>query len=491
MSDLRDLEIMLKSATPLIVIESNEELRACELIGKVAGRSQLPFFKWSVTVGLQREASDYSPQKFNKTPTEVLRHIRSLSRAGIFLLLDFHPYSDDPLHIRLIREIAQGFSRVGHHLVFLSPTFAIAPELVGLMGKFHLALPNEDQVKDIIRQEALAYMRSKGRKVVTDRKAVNMLARNLLGLSLSDVTRLARKAICNDGAISQSDVREVMEAKYQLMNQSGILSFEYETAQFGQVGGLNRLKEWLKLRRKVFQGQSNAYGLQPPKGVMLLGVQGCGKSLAAKAVAGVWEVPLLRLDFGNLYNKYMGETEKNLRDALRTAEVMAPCVLWVDEIEKGLAGGDGDDGVSRRILGTLLTWMAERKLPVFLVATANDVTSLPPELLRKGRFDEIFFVDLPDTSTRAIIFRIQLENRKLASANFDLKKLADASEGFSGAEIEQAIVSSLYAALAQGGDVNMDHLLGELKNTRPLSVVMHEKINWLRQWAQDRTVSAN
>ena len=491
MPDLVDLELMLTSQTPLVVIETHEELRARELLKSLAERIQVPLFEWSVTTGLQRMEAGYSPQKFNKTPQEVLGYIRGLSRPGVFLLLDFHPYLNDPFHVRLVREIAQNCESVDHHLVFLSPSFEIPLELAGQMVKFDLSLPNLKQVKDIVRDEAVAYMRSKGRKVVTDKKAVNMLTRNLLGLSTADVRRLSRKAICDDGAITQSDVREVMEAKYKLMNQSGILAFEYETAQFSQVGGLKNLKEWLNVRRVVFQGNANTYGLQPPKGVLLLGVQGCGKSLAAKAVAGVWEVPLLRLDFGSLYNKYIGETEKNLRDALKTAEVMAPCVLWADEIEKGLAGGSGDDGVSRRVLGTLLTWMAERKQPVFLVATANDVTSLPPELLRKGRFDEIFFVDLPDAETRTLIFEIQLKKRNMQKAAFDMAALARASEGFSGAEIEQAVVSSLYAAMAKKESLSTAGLLNELQKTRPLSVVMREKVEWLRQWAAERTVSAN
>lgn len=491
MPDLADLELLLKSQTPLVVIETHEELRARELVEKLSQRIQVPLFEWSVTTGLQRMEAGYSPQQFNKTPQEILGYIRGLSRPGIFLLLDFHPYLDDPFHVRLVREIAQNYDSVGHHLVFLSPSFEIPLELAGQMVKFDLSLPNKEKVKEIIREEAIAYMRSKGRKVVTDRKAVDMLTRNLLGLSSSDVRRMARKAICHDGAITQSDVREVMEAKYKLMNESGVLAFEYETAQFSQVGGLKNLKEWLRLRRVVFQGNANTYGLEPPKGVLLLGVQGCGKSLAAKAVAGVWEVPLLRLDFGSLYNKYIGETEKNLRDALKTAEVMAPCVLWADEIEKGLAGGSGDDGVSKRVLGTLLTWMAERDQPVFLVATANDVTSLPPELLRKGRFDEIFFVDLPDDRTRAKIFEIQLQMRKLNLQAFDLATLSRASSGFSGAEIEQAVVSSLYAAMAENEGLAMSGLLNELQKTKPLSVVMREKVEWLRQWAAERTVSAN
>jgi SpoVK/Ycf46/Vps4 family AAA+-type ATPase len=231
-------------------------------------------------------------------------------------------------------------------------------------------------------------------------------------------------------------------------------------------------------------------GLDPPRGMLLLGVQGAGKSLAAKAVAGSWGVPLLRLDFATLYNKWLGETERNLRESLRFADAMAPCVLWMDEIEKGVATGASDGGESRRVLGTILTWMAERKSKTFMVATANNIEQLPPELIRKGRFDEIFFVDLPDVETRAEILRIHLARRKLDPKSFDLGKLTVATEGFSGAEIEQAIVSALYEAHAGSQALNVEHVLAETGRTRPLSVVMAEKINGLRQWAAERTVPA-
>jgi SpoVK/Ycf46/Vps4 family AAA+-type ATPase len=314
--------------------------------------------------------------------------------------------------------------------------------------------------------------------------------RNLRGLSHDDARRIVRKLIYDDGALSQADVAELARAKFELLNKDGLLHFEYETARFADVAGLASLKRWIAQRRAAFLGLKSAGKLDPPKGVLLLGVQGCGKSLAAKATAGGFGVPLVRLDFGTLYNKYHGETERNLRESLRHAEQLAPCVLWVDEIEKSLASGDNDDGVSRRVLGYLLTWMSERREAVFLVATANQVQDLPAELLRKGRFDEIFFVDLPDDSTRREIFSIHLARRELKPGDFDLGALAAAADGFSGAEIEQAVVSALYAANADKSTIAQAHILAALRETRPLSVLMAEQVAALRAWAQGRTVSA-
>jgi len=277
-----------------------------------------------------------------------------------------------------------------------------------------------------------------------------------------------------------------MQAKYQLLNQDGILHFEYETEKFSAVGGFANLKKWLEQRRNAFNDSQQH---DRPKGVLLLGVQGCGKSLAAKSVAGVWGLPLLRLDFAALYNKYHGESEKNLRQSLKAAETMAPCVLWIDEMEKGFSSSDSDGGTSKRLLGTFLTWLAENKKHVFLVATANDIQSLPPELIRKGRMDEIFFVDLPDEKTRENIFSIHLRKRDLEIADFNLKELAQVSQGFSGAEIEQALVSALYAMAA--ATLKTTDIIKAINNTKPLSIVMDKQISALRAWAQSRTVPAN
>jgi SpoVK/Ycf46/Vps4 family AAA+-type ATPase len=293
--------------------------------------------------------------------------------------------------------------------------------------------------------------------------------------------------------LGDDDLPELAKLKFELLNRSGHLHYEYDTARFADVAGAARLKRWIEQRRRVFVDGDAPPGLDPPKGVLLLGVQGCGKSLLAKSIAGGFGVPLVRLDFGTLYDKYHGETEKNLRAALASTEQIAPCVLWIDEIEKGLASGgsDSDGGVSRRVLGYLLTWMAERKSKVFLVATANQVHELPPELLRKGRFDEIFFVDLPDAATRRDVLALHLRRRDLDPDGFDLDALAQASEGFSGAEIEQAIVAALYAAHAADAPLSDATLHAELEQARPLSVLMAEQVAALRDWARERTVPAD
>jgi SpoVK/Ycf46/Vps4 family AAA+-type ATPase len=280
-----------------------------------------------------------------------------------------------------------------------------------------------------------------------------------------------------------------MQAKYELLNRGGVLAFEYDTAQFADLGGMARLKEWLRVRKPAFDG--SAPHLESPKGVLLLGVQGCGKSVAAKAAAGIYGVPLLRLDFATIHNKYIGESERNLRESLATAETMSPCVLWIDEIEKGISTGEGDSGTSRRLLGTFLTWLAEKKTRVFVVATANDISSLPPELVRKGRLDEIFFVDLPSSAIREDVLRIHAKKRNLTLSENHVRQLAVACEGFSGAEIEQAVVSAVYAAHATGAPAGAQHVLQEIRVTRPLSVTMEEKISELRSWAAERTVPAD
>jgi SpoVK/Ycf46/Vps4 family AAA+-type ATPase len=315
------------------------------------------------------------------------------------------------------------------------------------------------------------------------------LVENLNGLTASDAERLVRHAIFAHGALAMSDIPEVQSAKYELLNRGGTLSYEPASAKFSDVGGLQTLRRWLTSRKPAFDG--TAPELDPPKGVLLLGVQGCGKSLAARAAAGIFGVPLVRLDFGALYSKWQGEAEKNLRESLQAAEGLAPCVLWVDEIEKALAGGDGDDGVSRRVLGTFLTWLAEHRASIFVVATANDITALPPELIRKGRFDEIFFVDLPGPAARAEILAIHARKRGLSLNAAELAALASRCESFSGAEIEQSIVAALYSAHAAGRPVNAALIAQEMRSTRPLAVVMAEKVAALRAWAKDRTVSAD
>lgn len=507
MSDQNNLELLLSSHFPLIVIESHEETRALGMLEKMSRENGTRMLRWTVTKGLvdtdyrghqapSAESWDVSVlavQRANAStePEEMLKRIHRETRGSIIVLVDFHPYLDDPQIIRLIKDAVLLEGRMINRIVFISSHINIPRELIKLCAHVTLSLPDPEAIRELVLEEARAWSMQNHKKVKTDKRALDLLIRNLAGLTYTDARRLVRNAIYLDGAITHSDVKGVMAAKYQLAEQEGVLSFEYDTAHFSEIGGFEKLKQWLNVRRKSFI-DSGSNRLDVPKGMLMLGVQGCGKSLAAKAVAGVWGVPLLRLDFGGLYDKYIGETEKNIREALKTAETMSPCVLWIDEIEKGIQTSSGEDGgVSRRVLGTLLTWMSEKHKPVFLVATANDISALPPELVRKGRMDEIFFVDLPESDARKRIFEIHLRQRKQDVNRIDMESIVQASQGFSGAEIEQAIVSAQYSADADTGIVTTANLLSVIEQTRPLSVLMAEKVTALREWAHGRTVSVD
>jgi hypothetical protein len=487
-SPLRDLEAIIRSRTPLIAVESNEEPQVVSLLRQIARQLQRKAYRWTVTEGLQAfEPADQPKQAVLKSQ-EILSYIKTSGDHCLFVLLDFRPYLDDNVHVRFLKDIALNYPRNYATVMLVGTTLHIPDELQPFTAYFRLPLPTPEELRGIVYEVAGEWGAEHGRRAVqTTDKALDLLVRNLVGLTATDARRLALKAIDDNGAITESDIPEVMRAKYDLLGHDSPLSFEYETAKFGEIGGMSRLRQWLEVRKNFFCLAPPKY-LDPPRGMLLLGVQGCGKSLAAKAAAGIFGVPLLRLDFGVLYSKYYGETERNLRKALDTAEVMAPCVLWLDEIEKGVAVGDDDGGLSRRIMGSLLTWMSERRKPVFIVATANDIERLPPELVRKGRFDEIFFVDLPSPSNRRDIFTIHLKKRCLDPATFALDDLVQVAEGFSGSEIEQAIVSAMYTAHAQGRTMGQADLLAEIQQTRPLSVLMGEKVAEIRDWAASRTV---
>ena len=495
MSELQDLASLIRSNTPLIVVETQDEARVVDLFRHVLANVWRALFRWSITEGLRRVDMDREdPPETPPDITTTLMAIKAHDQRGIYLLLDAVPYLGYASTQRMLREILDRRGSLDHTLVLVGVRIELPPELEAMAVRFSLRLPDENALLKMVRDEAALYQKENGgRRVEVDKDTLGSIVRNLRGLALGEARRIARHLIFRDGAIGASDLPELAKLKFELLNKSGHLHFEYDTARFSDVAGLARLKQWIGHRREVFTGGSELpAGLDPPKGVLLLGVQGCGKSLAAKAVAGGFGVPLVRLDFGTLYNKFHGETEKNLREALASAEQLAPCVLWIDELEKGLSSGSGEDGgVSRRVLGYFLTWMAERKSKVFLVATANAVDQLPPELLRKGRFDEIFFVDLPTASARGEIFRLHLDKRKVDWSEFSLNALAEASEGFSGAEIEQAIVSALYAAHADRAPVDEARVLAELRGTRPLSVLMAEQVEGLRDWARTRTVPAD
>jgi SpoVK/Ycf46/Vps4 family AAA+-type ATPase len=489
-----ELQTLLASRVPLVVIESCEEVRVIELVRDAAMKAQRGrswgVFQWTVTEGLERIDVDMGgPQKTLAQPEQVVRHIKATTMAGIYVLLDFHPYLENPLFVRALKDIAQGYARCERTLVLVSAEVKLPPELEHLAARFTVRLPDENERRAIVMRIAREWGRAHGALPRVDTQAIAKLVDNLRGLTVADVERLTRQAIFDDGALSEDDIKPLLAAKYQLLNRGGTLSFEPDTAKFAEVGGMKNLRRWILQRKAAFDG--SVAGLDAPKGVLLLGVQGCGKSLAARAAAGVLGVPLVRLDFGALYSKWHRESEKYLRESLSSAEALAPCVLWLDEIEKALSSGDGDSGTSRRVLGAFLTWLAEQRSRVFIVATANDISALPPELVRKGRFDEIFFVDLPSPAARREILGIHARKRNVALPEAQIEVLAARSEGFSGAELEQAVVSAMYSANSNRRPCDAALIAAELEATRPLSVVMSEKIAELRDWAAGRTVPAD
>lgn len=493
MQDVNEIKLLLDSRIPLLVIETYEEKKALDVLLKVANKHGKDLHRWSVTDGLSR--LNFGPQLVPKgselnEAEEMLRHIKQQMQPGMYALCDIHPFLvDQPQIVRLLKDIALNHFAVPHTLVFLSHQLRLPAELSRYSASYALTLPDDEKIMEIIREEAKDWSdRHVGARVKTDNITLKKLVNNLQGMNASDVRRLVRGAIWNDGSLNEDDLPRINKAKFALLDMEGIVSFEQQTEDFSNVGGLHNLKRWLLTRRDAFNDDDSK--LDRPKGILLLGVQGGGKSLAAKAVAGLWGLPLMRMDVGALYNKFHGETERNLREALKLADAMSPCVLWLDEIEKGMAQDGNDNGVSQRLLGTLLTWMAERRTRVFIVATSNDISRLPPELIRKGRLDEIFFVDLPEPVVRKDIFAIHLRKRDCSAADFDLEQLSVATQGFSGSEIEQAIIAALYSAAADGKPLTTDLLLREIAATSPLSVVMAEQITQLRIWAEDRTIPA-
>ena len=492
MNDLLDLFHLVKSKVPLITIETRDEKEVLHLIVSLGSSLKKPVYGWNLVKGfslLDRNGNINGSNQLE--PTEVLHTIYQNYKSALFVLIDYHPYLHNDRNIRLIKELALNSEKLDQTLFFVSTQIELPDEVKYLSTKFELAFPSDEEIRAFLIHLIEKWKsENPGKKVEVDESILNVFIKNLHGLSFSEIKRILYNAL-RDNAINKDDIPEITKAKYYLLNKDNVLYYEHDTSSFAEVGGLKNLKEWLKKRKKIFIGEVKNVGIDVPKGILLLGVQGSGKSLAAKAVAGTWGIPLLRLDFGTIYNKFYGETERKTREALKMADMMAPCVLWIDEIEKGLASDSNDSGTSKRVLGTFLTWMAERKTLVFLVATANDIQNLPPELMRKGRMDEILFVDLPDTSIRKEIFEIHLKKRELNPASFDLDKIAEACKGFSGSEIEQVIVSGFYSVIGGYKQLNTEILLNEIENTRPLSVVMAENIEAMREWAKDRTVQAN
>ncbi len=488
-----ELRLLINSRSPIISVETGEEDRFIRLLAAVAEDLDVSLYVWSVTVGLAKwggEALYNSDQ-----PEQALTNIASIHENGIFLLKDFARYCDNDRISRRLRDLVDGFRTARRSIVILAASVQLPKELVTDAAAFQLGLPSTEELLLGVKRVLAELNHEQDLSISIDLVGMSQVAKGLVGLPEEEALRLFRQCLLSRGKADLEVLSDVLEAKRRALRSEGLLETVKRDASFRDIAGLQHLREWIEKRKSAWTTEGKKFGLVPPKGVLIMGVQGCGKSLAARAIAGEWNYDLVRLDAGALYEKYVGESEKRLKKALELAQKLAPAVLWIDEIEKAFASagasGDADAGLSQRQLATLLTWMQDRENGVFLVATSNDITILPPEMVRKGRFDEIFFVDLPATNIRESLFSLHLQKRERNPVGFALSNLAAASDGFSGAEIEQAIVSALYTAFSQKQLLSTEILLAELRATHPLSVTRAEEIAAIRDWANGRAVPAD
>ena len=493
---LREIDTLIRARYPLLYLVTWEEQRVEQLMLEIARAHGKDLVEWSATRGLRVVSATHKSAPIDDTaePLRALMHIPSITRPSLVLLKDFHRYLDQPVVVRALRELGTSLKSGTSTLFLVAPRLELPDELEKDVSVIDIPLPSRADLMQLLRDIARTVTRSRKATVELNAEQAEALVAAAHGLTLSEAENAFAKAIARDNKLDGNDLKLILDEKSQVIRKSGLLEYFATDQSLTDVGGLTNLKRWLERRKNAFSEAARAFGLPSPKGVLLLGVQGCGKSLTAKAIATSWRLPLVRLDMGRIYSGLVGSSEENLRKAIRAVESLAPVVLWVDEVEKGLAGSSGgsnDTGVSARVFGTLLTWLQEKTSPVFVVATANRIDSLPPELLRKGRFDEIFFVDLPSEAERAEILKLQLARRKRDPAQFPVAELARAMAQFSGAEIEQAVVSGLYDAFADGKELEPAHLLAAAKETPPLAVTMAEEVARLREWARSRTRPAS
>jgi len=559
MSDGLDrLKVLINSSTPIVVMETAEEARAVTMVRTACSQLNIATFEWTIADGLVRSSSN-APVEGQKTsaragqstawasavgrgqtqartalspgsgeaeklakamlsslgadgtaavntgaagsiyntrePVQALANMESMTVEAVFILKDFHRHMDDPVVVRRLRDVGQKFSANRRTVVITAPDIAVPAELTTLVEYFDLALPDRERLHDMIHEVFTRLAKTYNLKLQLDAAGLDAMAANLRGLTEEEAERAISQALVTRYALCPETVTDVLEAKKQLLRHLGMLEFIEALDNMANVGGLENLKHWLGQRRGSWEDSAREFGLEPPKGMIVLGVQGCGKSLCARAVAGEWKLPLVKFDTSAVYDKYIGETEKHIRKAFQVAEGLAPCVLWIDELEKVFAGSgpdsaSADAGVSSRLLASFLSWMQDRKAPVFVAATCNNVTALPPELIRKGRFDELFFVDLPNQAERKQVFSIQLAKRKRNPAEFDLENIAGAAKGYSGAEIDAAVQTALYAAYSEKKALSTESLVSALAQTIPLSTTRAEEIQALREWARTRATPA-
>lgn len=468
---MTELETLLRARYPLLYLVTPEEERALAELRALGTQLGKEVLAWSATEGL---AGDLTL----RDPLQALEAIRVASGRAIYVLRDLHPYFGNAAVVRKLRELGHAVKASAKSVLLLSPVLSLPPELAQEVTLVDLPPPDGAMIHQMIARAG----EMAGRPAKLDQLDQERLVAAARGLTAGEIANGLARALVTHGSLDRRAIAVMAEEKRQVVRKTGVLEYLDQPESLDGVGGLGELKTWLRKRGRAFGRQAREFGLPEPRGLLLVGAPGCGKSLVAKCVARQWDLPLLRLDVGRLMAGLVGASEENARKALKVAEDLSPVVLWADELEKGFAGLGGDGGTSARVLGTFLTWMQEKQAPVFVIATANDLERLPPELLRKGRFDEIFFVDLPDEAERLAILGIHLEKRRRHLPDHDLPGLARAAEGFSGAELEQAVIDALYDAFELGRPLTDEDLARAISQTVPLSR-SGDGLASLRAWA--------
>jgi ATP-dependent 26S proteasome regulatory subunit len=489
---VHELKTLVLSRHPSIVVETSEEERIGTLLASVAADTGLTLFDWTITRGLVRKPGDQAMYG-TEDPAKMLATIAELGVEGLFVLKDFSAHLSDPAASRTFRELLERFAAPGRlSTVFLiGASVQLPAEVDPQVVRYDLCLPSRAEYAATIATVVESLQTSRRANVSLAPADYDAFAAALSGLTLNQARQALAQVAVEDGHLASEDLNRIVDLKAKALRNESLLEYFPAADNTYELGGFANLQRWLERERVAFSPEAAKLNVPAPKGVLLVGVQGCGKSLAAKAIARDWQLPLLKLDAGRLYDKFVGESEKNLRRTLETAESMAPAVLWIDEIEKGITPGgssEGDGGLSQRLFGTFLTWLQEKRADVFVVATANDLSALPPELLRKGRFDEIFFVDLPDATEREAILTIHIRLRQQDPANFDLAAISAATDGFSGAELEQVVISSVLRSLHEKTALDTAVILDEVTATVPLSRSRREDVERLRALAHERFV---
>lgn len=494
-----EIQTLIQARYPILAILSSEEERVManlEVIGERLGKN---VYAWTVSRGLLRQRTTLSMKtegkKGTKDPIAALREVLDFTEPAIVVFKDFQTYLKEAAVRRCLRDLAQALRHTYVTLVLLGPPFSLPPDLEKEVTFVDFPLPTREELAELLGRIEAEIQGSADFSVSQEPAAREALLEAALGLTAAEAENVFAKALVTTGRLGLEEVPFVFSEKRQIVRKSGLLEYMDAEERLEDIGGLKNVKIWLRERSIAFTAKAREFGLPLPKGLLFTGVQGCGKSLCAKAVSSLYQRPLLRLDMGVIFGSYVGESESQIRRALDLAKGVSPCVLWIDEIDKGLAGlrgsGSSDSGTTQRVFGTLVTWMQENRSPVFVVATANNITMLPPEVLRKGRFDEIFFVDLPTVHARAQIIAIHLQKHGRNPANFDIVQLAESAEGFSGAELEASVIDGLFRALHESRDLTNGDVLAALGATVPLSRTMREEITTIREWAKGRARMAD